>query len=271
MNALLAVLAALLGATGLSGGSSGDGGTTTSASAGASDPGGTSSGSNNAPSSDASETLAALSAPEDAFFAADGQLVLEAESGTASGHWQAKMVDGEMGMLWDAESNSYNRAQDDEALSFEFVTEEAGRYYIAVHGGRVASAMDPEDVRSDTGNDAFYRVTNLETGEVILDPTKLFIGLGSADEELKWGKTFDKNHVKSDAQVQLDADTAYRLDLIGRSDGHVVDRVTLSKDGFLRDTEVEESAALMEALTMPFIAESEIPVVEDEEEVVELF
>lgn len=264
MNALLALFAALFATAG--GGGSGDSETTTVAgSVGGSDDSGSSGGG----SESGSATLSALSSPEDAFYAEDGQLVVEAESGTASGEWEMRVVDGERGMLWDAESNSYNRAQDDEVLSFEFVAEEAGRYFIAVHGGRVASAMDPDDVRNDTGNDAFYKVTNLETGEVVLDPIKLFIGLGSANEELKWGKTFDANHVKSDAQVQLEADTAYRLDVIGRSDGHVIDRITLAKGDFLRDTEVEESGSLMEALTLPFVAEPE-RMVEMEEDTAEM-
>lgn len=184
-----------------------------------------------------------------AFYAAEGQLILEAESGDANGAWKKVAVDGETGMLWDADGNSYNRAQDGQELSFDFVAEEGGSYFIALHAGRFKSAQDPGDVRHDTGNDAWVKVTNLETGEVILDPIKLFTGLGDADRELKWGKTFDANHEKSDAKVTLEADTGYRLELIGRSDGHVIDRVTLSKGGFLRDTEVDESLALMDALT----------------------
>lgn len=210
-------------------------------------------------SSDMSATLAALSSPGTAFYAEDGQLVVEAESADASGDWVSRMVDGERTMLWDSDRNNFNRVEDDQALSYEFIAEEAGRYFIAIHGGRVTSAMDPGDVRHDMGNDSFVRVTNLETGEVVLDPTKLFIGLGDADEELRWGKTFDKNHVKSDAQVQLEDDTAYRLDLIGRSDGHAIDRVTLAKGGFLRDTDVEESGSLMDALSSGAVAMAEVP------------
>ncbi len=263
MNALLALLAALFAAGGM--GSSSENSSTTSANVDDSSDSPTNGGSD-----ENSATLAALSSPENAYYADDGQLVLEAENGDALGHWQSRTVDGERAMLWDAETNSYNKAQDDQALSFEFVAEEAGQYFLAVHGGRIASTMDPDDVRSDTGNDAFYRVTNLETGEVILEPTKLFIGLGDADRDLKWGKTFDKNHEKSDAQVQLEADTAYRLDVIGRSDGHVIDRITLSKDGFLRDTDVAESGGLMDALTLPYVELDERPGETDEEEMVEL-
>ena len=257
MNLLLALFASLLAAGRASGGSGGvQQGSVDDAEPSVPDE---------EPEQD-SDTLDALTSPENTFYSEDGVLVLEAESGIASGSWEGRFVDGEQVMLWDAEANSYNKAQDDEALSFEFVAEEAGTYFIAIHGGRVSSAMDAEDVRNDTGNDSFVRVTNLETGEVILDPTKLFVGLGDADEDLRWGKTFDKDHVKSDAQVALEKETAYRIDLIGRSDGHMIDRVTLAKDGFLRDTEVEESGFLLEQLALPAIFVSELPMPKDDEE-----
>ena len=172
-------------------------------------------------------------------------------------------------MLWDAESNSYNRVQDDQALSFEFVAEEAGTYSISIHGGRVASTMDPDDVRDDTGNDSYVRVTNLETGEVVVDPTKLFIGLGSADETLRWGTTFDENHDFSPAQAELEAGTAYRLDLIGRSDGHAIDRVTLAKGGHLRDTDLAESGLFLDATSSETL--SAIPPEEEDADVELLF
>ncbi len=264
MNFLLALFASLLAAAGSGGGSSGTTptGTTTS-------NGDTGSGANDGDTP--SETLAALASPESAFYAEDGTLVLEAESGTASGEWEQRTIDGERVMLWDAESNSYNNAQDDEALSFEFVAEEAGTYFIAIHGGRSARTMDPDDVRSDTGNDSFVKMTNLETGDVILSPTKLFIGLGSADEDLRWGQTFDAHEQKSDAKVVLEKDTAYRLDLIGRSDGHIIDRVTLNKDSFLKDTEVDESAGLLESLTLAALPEDMPYLDPPEEDVVGLF
>lgn len=149
------------------------------------------------------------------FFAAEGQLVLEADSGAASGNWSRVSVDGEQGMLWNADGNSYQSPRDGEELSFDFVIEENGTYYIALHAGRFKSAQDPGDVRDDTGNDAWVKMINLETGDVVLGPIKLFTVLGESDRELRWGKTFDANHEKSDAKVSLEGDTAYRLELIG--------------------------------------------------------
>lgn len=261
MQALLALLAAVLAGGSLGGGGSsgsGDGGSAASE---------TPTHVDDSPALE-NPTLAALSSPEDAFFAEDGTLILEAESANASGDWSARNVDGERVMLWDAESNSYNNAQDDQALSFEFVAEEAGLYYIAIHGARVASSMDADDVRSDTGNDSFVRVTNLETGDIIVDPTKLFIGLGSANEDLKWGTTFDVHDVKSQATADLEAGTAYRLELIGRSDGHAIDRVTLSKDGALRDTDLAESGLFLDHLDEASSTMSAMP--DEVDEMVEL-
>lgn len=258
MNLLLALFASLLAA----GGAGGSGSST----AAASTPDDSDSGSGSGGDDKSPDLMASLTSPETTFYSEDGVLVLEAESGFASGAWEEKTVDGEQVMLWDAESNSYGSAKDTEALSFEFVAEEAGTYFIAIHGGRVSSAMDAEDVRNDTGNDSYVKITNLESGEVILDPTKLFVGLGDADEELKWGQTFDKDHVKSQSKINLEEETAYRLDLIGRSDGHMIDRVTLAKDGFLRDTEVEESALLLDQLTLSEVPESELVVLADTEE-----
>ncbi|MEO1024663.1 MAG: hypothetical protein AAFX07_03810 [Pseudomonadota bacterium] len=255
MNAILAVLMRLLGAAGLGG--SGGGSDSASASGDGADTG---------------PTGANLADPANAYYAEDGRLVLEAENGDANGNWVETTVDGETAMLWDGSTNSYGQAQDGQELSFEFVTEEAGQYYIAMHAGRVKDVMSASDAaRHDTGNDAWVRLTDLDSGAVILQPTKLFTNLGNTDEELNWGKTFDKSHNFSDPKVNLEANTSYRLDIVGRSDGHVIDRITLQKDGFLRDTEIAESDAWMDALTLPFVPVDDRPIAEEEDEALELF
>ena len=210
--------------------------------------------------------LSAFDDPDTAYYAADGQLILEAENGHASGDWKSRTIEGEEAMLWDSDRNSYRNADPDQALSFEFMAEEDGTYKIALHAGRVKAAQDPGDVRDDTGNDAWVKVTNLETGEVVLEPTKLFTVLHDSDRELRWGKTFDKDHDKSDSEVTLEKDTAYRLELIGRSDGHVVDRITLSNEGFLRNTEIPESDLLLDHLNAMASDTLSLSPMEDDEE-----
>ena len=73
--------------------------------------------------------------------------------------------------------------------------------------------------RADTGNDIFVSIINEQTGEVVQKPTKLYTNLGNSDGDLRWGTTFDANHQHSPAQVGLKANTQYRLEVAGRSDG----------------------------------------------------
>ncbi|MEM9910185.1 MAG: hypothetical protein AAF922_05320 [Pseudomonadota bacterium] len=209
---------------------------------------------------------------EAAYFAQNGQLVVEAESGESEGNWEEISFDGETAMLWDANSSSYGRAPDNEAITFEFATEESGTYTIALHGGRMRDVMNDSDLRdgdgslrTDTGNDVYIRITNLENAEEVVGPTKLYIGLGNSDEDLRWGSTFDPaggGHVSATAELQ--ANTAYKLEVIGRSDAFALDRITLSNDGALYDTEVDESPLLTDY--MAAVPEEDVPVASSSEE-----
>ena len=144
MNFILALFASLLAVGGSGGSSSG------SAAGAAAAPGADKE--KNTDAGDGDETLASLTSPDTAFYAEDGTLILEAESAQASGAWVERTVDGEKAMLWDAETNSYNKAQDGEALSFEFVAEEAGTYFIGIHGGRVCSMIGVAHGQFDPGD-----------------------------------------------------------------------------------------------------------------------
>ncbi|MGF1499647.1 MAG: CAP domain-containing protein [Elainellaceae cyanobacterium] len=179
--------------------------------------------------------------------AQNGQIVLEAESATLEGNWETINADGETAVLWDAAKSSYGKVPDGQTLKYEFETDEGGAYSIAMRSGRIKDVMNASDrykngkERTDTGNDAYVSIVNAETGEVVKKPTKLFTGLGGSDGDLRWGTTFDANHKKSSAQVDLDANTRYRLEVTGRSDGYFLDRITLSNDGFLRDADASPS------------------------------
>lgn len=185
------------------------------------------------------------------FAAQNGRVVLEAESAKTVGDWQQVTVDGEKSLLWNPSKSSYNKVPQGQTLSYEFVTDEAGTYKIALHSGRDKSAMGAGDLykngkggaeRSDTGNDAYVSIVDAETGNVVRKPTKLYTYLANTDEELRWGSKFDVNHKQSDAKVNLKADTQYRLEITGRSDGYVLDRITLSNDSVLKNTQTPESA-----------------------------
>ncbi len=198
---------------------------------------------------------------DDVFIAENGTVIIEAESASPEGDWETRTVDGETVMLWDAARSSYGSVPNGETLSYKFLTDEGGNYYIALHSGRVKSTMNNSDryekhgqgqfkdgqngrplhERTDTGNDAYVAIVNAETGEVVRQPTKLFTGLGNSDQDLRWGTTFDANHQKSGSIVALEANTEYRLEITGRSDGYALDRITLNKGSFLRDANAPQS------------------------------
>ncbi len=184
------------------------------------------------------------------FLTQNGQLIIEAESAELSGDWTTVTVGNETSLLWDPSSSSYNTIPEGQILTYQFETDEAGVYTIASHSGRVKAAMGAEDryingvggeERSDTGNDIYVSIINADTGAVVQPPAKLFTALGSADETLKWGTRFDVNGQTRPAQVNLDANTQYRLEISGRSDGYALDRITLSNDGVLTDLDSPES------------------------------
>ena len=203
------------------------------------------------------------------FQAEDGQLVLEAESANLTGDWQSVTVQGEKSVLWDAARSSYGKVPEGQTLSYQFAMDESGTYSIALRSGRIKSVMNQSDrfehgkERTDTGNDAYVSLVNADTGEVVQQPTKLFTGLGSSDRELRWGGTFDANHKKSPAQVSLAANTRYRLEISGRSDGYVLDRITLSNDGPLKDTERPQSPLVADGLLAQSAQAANSPAVDD--------
>ncbi|MEJ6402654.1 Ig-like domain-containing protein [Yoonia sp. 2307UL14-13] len=182
-----------------------------------------------------------------AFQGKNGAVVIEAESAIPQGSWRQTNVDGQTVLLWDAPSSNYGKVDPGEALTYNFVTDEAGNYHIGLHSGRVKSTMGQSELfengkpRTDTGNDVYVAVIDVATGAVVQKPTKLFTGLGGSDRELRFGSTFDANHKKSPAAVQLDANKEYRLEIIGRSDGYALDMITLNKGGVLKNANLPES------------------------------
>lgn len=182
-----------------------------------------------------------------AFQGENGTIVIQAESAEAVGSWRQSNVDGKTVLLWDAPSSNYNRVDPNEALSYKFVPDEGGTYHIGLNSGRVKSTMGQSDLfengrpRSDTGNDVYVSVVEVDTGKVVQAPTKLFTALGGTDRELRFGSTFDANHQRPPATVALDADTEYELVITGRSDGYALDLITLNKGSVLKNANAAES------------------------------
>ena len=200
------------------------------------------------------------------FAGTGGTLIIEAESATPVGHWETARMDGEDVLLWDHTQSYYGSVQDSEKLTYGFTVDESGDYYLATHAGRDYAVMNNSDryeggdpaneERTDTGNDAYYGIYDVEAGEYIKVPTKLYTGLGGADEDLRWGTKFDDASGHHDAVVALEAGKEYRLEIVGRSDAYALDRITLNKDGFLRDAEIAESSLVEGAADAPPVDDS---------------
>ena len=189
-----------------------------------------------------------------------GDVILEAEGASLQGDWKRTQVQGREAVLYDG-FNSFGEVLSGQALTYNFETDESGQYGIALHSARDNSVMD--ELRDDLGNDAFIAVEEIATGKVIQAPTKLFTYFGSANNELRWGNTFDRDGAKSPSQVSLEADTQYRLIVSGRSDGYVVDRITLSNGGFYQDADVPVSdTKTSEPASVPVPAAAFAPVPE---------
>ncbi len=208
--------------------------------------------------------------PQTTYAGQDGLIVLEAESAAAQGDWDARTIGGEDGLLWDADRSNYGTVDHDEKLTYRFTPDEDGTYYAALHSARVKSTMNDSDryengssgdERTDTGNDIYLGVKDVETGEYVQDPIKLFTGLGSSDRELKWGTTFDSGGKRA-ASVTLEADKEYDLEIIGRSDGYFLDKITLNKGAALRDADAAESPVAQAPVVAP-VVEDDPPVTVD--------
>ncbi|MEM8502521.1 MAG: hypothetical protein AAF716_05145 [Cyanobacteria bacterium P01_D01_bin.1] len=168
----------------------------------------------------------------------NGDVILEAESASPKGNWKIVTRKGQQVTLYDG-PNSFNKANPEQTLSYSFETDQSGKHSIALHSLRDDRVMSER--RNDLGNDAFIAIENAQTGKVVQAPTKLFTYFGAANNEYRWGTTFDAKHKKSPAEVSLKANTQYRLLVTGRSDGYAIDRITLSRGGFLKDASTPAS------------------------------
>ncbi|MEM0952452.1 MAG: hypothetical protein AAGI66_09985 [Cyanobacteria bacterium P01_H01_bin.74] len=151
------------------------------------------------------------------------------EANIATGDWKRTTVDGQVVYLYDAAGSSYKNVSNSK-LEFDLNADSSGTYNIDLFGGRVKSAMNSDErSREDTGNDVYISVIDKNTGREVLSPTKMFVFLGHTDQEIRQGTKFDKNHVKSRAQVSLRAGGDYKVVVHGRSDGFAFSHLDFDK------------------------------------------
>ena len=118
-----------------------------------------------------------------------------------------------------------------------------------MHSARVRAVMNDDEIyesgssgatRNDTGNDIYFSVIDVASGDVLVEPSKLFTRLGQSDEELRFGTSIEDDTVY-DAAAELEGGRTYRLEIIGRSDGYALDLITVNDGSPLVDLEVLET------------------------------
>ena len=155
---------------------------------------------------------------------------MKATAGKVSGNWKSKNISGRDVMVWDAKESNYEKPQDGQSISFDMKVPKSGTYTINLDSARVRSVMGAgEKYIKHAGNDAFVKVTDMDTGEVVLKPEKLFTFFGDTDEKFNVGDEFSKGHNTRSAVVNLDAGGNYKFEVIGRSDGYALNEVKLKR------------------------------------------
>jgi len=168
--------------------------------------------------------------------AQNGILMIEAEDADPVGDWREVPVDGATGLLFDPTQSSESTPPVGQSLSYIFRTNEAASYHFALKSGRITSVIEEgfDIAYGDTGNnDTWFSLYNARTNAVIQNPIRHLTGnWNNSNGWLKWGNLFSNGT----SRLNLDANTEYRLELAGRSDGFVLDRVSIRSESFKNNT-----------------------------------
>lgn len=162
----------------------------------------------------------------------DGTMSLDFADADTKGYWKPTTVDGEKAMIWDAPQSDYTKkgaSNSDQVMSMMVSPTKSGVFDIHLTGFRDESVMTREEAaRHDTGNDITFKVTDMDTGEVIRAPVKMLISVGDTDK-----KVFDKQAIydfhssKPPAEISLKAGGNYKFEFFGRSDGFALSNMDL--------------------------------------------
>lgn len=180
--------------------------------------------------------------------AQNGNIIIEAESVNPIGHWQEhSFIESSPAgkasrttLLFDPPESSLSGAEKNQTLVYRFKTNEAATYRIALFMGRDRSKFSTRDPANSKGswgdvgnNDVYVSVIEDDTDEVVQKPRRLFVGTRlDLNDRMGWGNTYDRG---ARAQHSLKANTIYRLEVAGRGDGVIIDRITIRSDSHLRN------------------------------------
>jgi|GEM_PF-6086956 len=180
------------------------------------------------------------------------EILIEAESTKAEGFWKEVKIGEAKAMLWDANSSNLSGPVPGQTLSYEFKTgkSKSERYRIGLFSGRSQSAIskkdpggDPRKIGDTRNNCVYISIYRKNSNVAILKPTRIFTGLTlQSDKVLWWANSFDLSNGGKEnwlrpktAEIDLKQNTEYRLELSGRSDGYLIDKISLKSEGHLAD------------------------------------
>ncbi len=190
------------------------------------------------------------------YLAASESISIEAESVSPVGDWKAAQLQGNTVMVFDPQTSDLDGARVSQTLSYRFTTREAATYRFALLSGRMRSRFetpapggDPRRFGDTRNNDVYFKLTEVPSNQVVQNTIRLYVGLRNTDSNrFWWGNMFDPSLGGAEswrggrrAQLSLKANTEYRLDIAGRGDGFMFDRISIRSDAHLRNTEAHNA------------------------------
>ncbi len=185
-------------------------------------------------------------------------IVIEAESVSPRGYWKQHTYLEETparetwrtGLLFDPPKSFLNGPVNAQTLTYRFKTKEAATYRLALFMARDKSKFSKDDPGGSgnwgdqRNNDVYLKLIEANTNKTIYGPTRLFFG-GRKDlnDRLVWGNHYDNKNGGKDgwksstrAEHALKANTEYKLEVTGRGDGVIVDKITVRSNAHLQAT-----------------------------------
>ena len=182
-------------------------------------------------------------------------IIIEAENTTMTGKWETRpAINGSTGagvVVYRRSDSPNNRDHSYDGVSelvYNIFVHEAGNYDFTYRGARYKGAFNytvfgshdntncpPSKnncTHADLNNDAFVSTSNG------LAPTKLFAAVGNSTDNWKIARTFDRNHNKTKAQVNLKAGLN-KIFIRGRSTFFAIDKIFIFRGNQPNDNAAE--------------------------------
>ncbi|WP_103654423.1 carbohydrate-binding protein [Agarilytica rhodophyticola] len=184
---------------------------------------------------------------------------IEAESVSPVGYWRSHSYFEttpateirRTGLIFDPPNSFLSGPQSNQTLVYNFKTKEAGVYNLALFMARDTTRFSKEDPGGSgawgdpRNNDVYFKISESQSKKVVHGPMRLFFGSRrDLNDRLVWGNMYDptnggKEGWKNSSIVKhaLKANTEYKLEVTGRGDGVILDRISIKTTANQRNTE----------------------------------